>query len=70
MMDIEYEVYVEVFAIQMWRDDAVYRTKSSGCRWMSKKVVDNNLPGLTNIIYAAASDEFASNNMTIRRKKE
>ena len=69
-MDIEYEVYVEVFAVQEWRRDEVLRTASTGTRWVNKKVVDNNLPNLTNIIYAAASDEFAKDNVTIRRKKE
>jgi hypothetical protein len=66
---MEYEVYIEVFHIQEWRGGAVYRTESSGCKWMSKKVVDSNLPNMTNVLYVAANDEFAQNNMTIRRKQ-
>jgi hypothetical protein len=70
MDELKYEVYVEVFYIQMWRDNAVYRTESGGCRWMRKEIVDANMPTLTNVIYAAANDEFANNNMTVRRRKE
>lgn len=67
---MEYEVYIEAFVIQEWKGDTVYRTTSAGCRWVDKKVVDNNLPNLTNVLYVAASDEFANNNSSIRRKKE
>jgi hypothetical protein len=66
----EYEVYVQVFYIQEWRDDSVFKTEPGDCRWMSKDVVDENRPRLTNIIYASANDEFAKNNMTIRVKKD
>ena len=64
-----YELYVEVFRVTAWRDDAVYATKSDGCQWVSKETIDGNRPRTTNVIYAAASDHFAQTNMTIRIKR-
>ena len=64
-----YEVYVEVFLILEWRDDSVFKTKSDGTRWINEGIVKANKPRMSNIIYSAANDEFAQNNMTIRRMK-
>ncbi len=68
MEDLEYEVYVEIFYIQEWRDNSVYKTASGGCRWISKAIADANIPSATNVMYVAANDKFAQENMTIRRK--
>lgn len=67
--DEEYEVYVEKFIIDEWRDGCIFRTASQGYGWFPKVEVDNNKPRETQVIYAAASDEFANSNMTIRVKK-
>jgi GNAT superfamily N-acetyltransferase len=66
----EYEVYVEVFYIlEREPDYSIKRTESSGSRWVAQTVVDANLPDVTNVVYAAASDEFAHNNSTIRKRR-
>ena len=62
-----YEAYVEVYVILEWRDGAVFRTESVGHRWVSMETTKANHPNVTNVIYAAANDEFAKNNMTIRK---
>ena len=67
--EIKFEVYIEVVYIQEWRDGAVFRTESGGCRWMPKDIVDANVPSVTNVMYVAATDEFAMSNMTIRRAR-
>ena len=66
---MEYEVYVEEFHVTEWKDGAVYETESFGHKWIPEEVRNNNIPRESNIIYAAANDEFAKNNMTIRRVK-
>ena len=61
-----YEVYMELFRITQWRDGCVYRTESEGCAWFRKALVDANRPAETNLMYVAASDEFAATHSTIR----
>lgn len=67
MPDVEYEQYVEAFEVTEWRDGCIYGTKTLGCGWFPTARVKANIPRDTNIVYVAASDEFAQNNMTIRR---
>jgi hypothetical protein len=62
-----YEEYREVFKITEWRDGCIYKTVSLGHGWFSKDIIDINKPDESNLIYAAASDDFARENMTIRR---
>jgi hypothetical protein len=61
----QYEVYREKFRITEWRDGCVYRTESLGCGWFA--MPESERPSEIGIMYAAASDEFARNNMTIRK---
>lgn len=61
-----FEVYMELFRITQWRDGCVYRTESLGCSWFPKAVVDANHPAGSNLMYVAASDEFAATHSTIR----
>jgi hypothetical protein len=65
-----YEVYRTKFEIIEWKGGTVYRTKELETDWFDTEIVDANKPSKTNIIYAAASDEFACNNITIRKKKK
>jgi len=69
MPEIEYEVYRERFRITERRDGCVYRTESLGTGWFDDNMVKANEPGKTDIMYVAASDEFAENNTTIRKKR-
>jgi hypothetical protein len=64
------EVYREKFEITEWRDGCVYNTRTLGCGWFDADEVQANRPGSTGVTYVAASDTFAKNNMTIRKKKE
>ena len=68
-MIIEYEVYVEVFKVTEWHDNSVYKTQSLGCDWFNEEFVKANRVNETNLMYVAANDEFAQNNMTIRKAK-
>lgn len=65
-----YDVYRELFRITEWRGGAIYRTKSQFVGWFPMEDVDANVPALSGLLYVAASDEFARNNMTIRTRKE
>ena len=65
-----YEEYREKFRITEWRDGCIYGTVSLGCGWFPQEEIHGNLPAVTKIMYVAASDEFAKNNMTIRRAKK
>jgi hypothetical protein len=64
-----YELYRAKFEITQWKNGAVFRTKWLKTGWFDAKIVDENKPRETNIMYVAASDEFANNNMTMRKKK-
>jgi hypothetical protein len=64
------EAYREKFEITEWRDGCVYATRSLGCGWFDVDEMNANRPAETGVMYVAASDEFAQNNMTIRKKKE
>lgn len=63
---LEYDVYREVFRITEWRDNAVFATVSLGYEWIPEWKTKQNNPGITNIIYAAPSDEFSKTHCTIR----
>lgn len=67
---IEYEVRRELFRVTEWRDGAVYKTESLGYAWFDEKMVKDNNPAETNLIYAAPSTKgpFAGQ-MNIRRKR-
>src|SRR5208337_3988554 len=60
---MEYELYVEKVQITQWRDDSVYGTISLGTNWYPENVVKANIPRQTWVMYIAANDEFAQNNM-------
>jgi hypothetical protein len=62
-----YEEYRELFRITEWRDGCVFRTESLGYGWFPQAEVKANRPAESDLIYAAASDEFAQTHMTIRR---
>ena len=66
---VPYEHYREVFRITSWRDGCVYDTESLGCMWVAGAVIAANVPGETNLMYVAASDEFANTHMTVRRPR-
>jgi hypothetical protein len=66
--EIEYELYMEKFLITMWRDGTVYRTESQGCGWIPERVYIDNKPSKTNVMYIAATDEYARTHMTTRRR--
>jgi len=65
-----FEVYVERFLITEWKQGCVYKTKSTGCYWKPESEVKANRPGMSGVIYCAANDEFAQNNMTIRKARQ
>jgi hypothetical protein len=67
--DFLYDVYREKYRILEWRAGAVYKTESLGVGWFPMEDVDRNVPAVTGVIYAAADDEFARENMTIRTRK-
>lgn len=69
MADKQYEVYRERFRVTEWRDGCVYHTQSEGCGWFDADVVTANRPGATNILYVAASDDYAQTHSTIRIKR-
>ncbi len=60
------EQYREKVQITKWRDGAVMETRSLGCGWFAEDVVEANKPRESGIMYIAASDDFARNNMTVR----
>ena len=65
-----YEVYREKFTITEIRDGCVYKTKSLGCGWFDEmEVKQARTLKVGDIGYAAATDEFARNNCTIRKKR-
>jgi hypothetical protein len=66
---MKFEVYRQLFRITEWRDGCVFRTEPVRYDWFPEAVVDANVPRTTNLIYAAPDDEFARNNMTIRRAR-
>jgi hypothetical protein len=59
---------MEQFRVTEWRDGCVWTTESNGCGWFSEDLVHANVTSYTGIMYVAASDDFARNNMTIRKK--
>jgi hypothetical protein len=61
------QFYREKFQVTSWKDDAVYKTKSLGCDWFDEDTILNKPK---NILYVAASDKFARENSTVRRKKK
>jgi hypothetical protein len=68
MNGIALQVYREKFRITSWRDGCVFSTESLGCDWFDESVVDSNHPSKSNMLFVAASDDFARGNMTVRRK--
>jgi hypothetical protein len=64
---MQLDVYREKFRITGWRDGCVWSTESLGCGWFCEDQVKGNIPGDTQVMYVAASDAFARNNMTVRR---
>ena len=68
-MELELELYVEKFQVAERRDGCIYRTRSLGHEWLAEATIKDNRTAETNIIYAAASDEFARSHMTVRLKK-
>jgi len=68
-VDDKYELYMEKFRITEWHGDTIYRTQTLGCDWFPAETIDGNYPHYTGFMYVAASDEFAQNNVTIRRAK-
>ncbi len=65
-----FEYYMEKFEVLSYRDDAVWQTNSLGCAWFRDEEVDMNQPRKTNVMFVAASDDFARNNSTIRRQRD
>ena len=61
-----FDLYVETFSIDEWRDGCVYRTTSLGYEWVPEAVVKANRPADTGIDYAAASTDVAARQLTIR----
>lgn len=66
-MKIKYELHVEKFEVTAWRDGCVYESRSLGCGWFTDAEIDANRD--KNIMYVAASDEYARNNSTIRKAR-
>jgi hypothetical protein len=64
-----YEVYCERFLIVEWRYGTVWKTQSLGCGWFDEDGVKKNRAEDTNVLYVAATDDFARNNSTMRKKK-
>jgi hypothetical protein len=63
---IQYEVYREKYVVTEWRDGCVYKTLSVETGWFDLEETEHPPFGVS---YAAASDEFAENNSTIRKKR-
>jgi hypothetical protein len=64
-----YDVYVSKHKITGYREGAVYSTLLLETGWFPQEDVNANIPDISGILYAAASDEFASTHMTIRTRK-
>lgn len=68
--EIKFDHYVEVFAILEWDEGSVFKTESRGCAWINEDDINTNIPPLSGIIYAAATDNYAMSNTTIRVHRE
>ncbi len=67
---MSFEVYREKVQITQWQDDAIYRTRSLEVGWFPEAEVKANRPRESGFMYVAATDDFANNNMTIRKVRE
>jgi hypothetical protein len=61
-----YELYMAIHHITARKDGAIFHTQLIGNEWVDEDIVTANDSTETNIIYIAASDDFANSNMTIR----
>lgn len=68
---MKYEYYQEKFQITArFPTGEVKTTKSLGCDWFHQDEISGNKSWETNIMFVAASDDFANTNMTVRKAEE
>jgi hypothetical protein len=66
----EYEVYREKIVVTRYVGDAVFETRTLEIGWFDEDVIAANNVHETDVMYVAASDEFAKTHMTIRKKRK